>query len=266
MNKTVLVAGGTALVSLAAGATGGYFFAKRQFDQSIPGIIEAEIAATTAHYETRIAEMQEEPDEPGPETAPEDDEELQLEAEDPPTANVRQPAVESFIKRNAEEALVNYQGMSKPPLAEVVGQSSNVFDTNQVKPELPPRDDHGRFIPKQPEAPEDPFIISLEEWVENKPEHEQESLIYFMKDKTLMKPVEKMAVDLECVGETNLSVLVEMFSKNPEGAEICVRNPGLEEDYEVTVSDLDLTEWFGSGEHMGDSSREADADGVKWVV
>ena len=50
LHKTYFVIAGTAVASLAAGGAGGYFLAKKHFDQSFEELLEAELEATRRHY------------------------------------------------------------------------------------------------------------------------------------------------------------------------------------------------------------------------
>lgn len=268
MNKTYLIAGGTAVVSLAAGATGGYFLAKKKFDETIEGLIAFEVRKTQARYEELLATAQASVEETTA-VAVIEDEPLVLEAEDS-GEEVITPADQKIID-NANVALVNYQGVKpNPPLDEVVAR--NIFtDTTGHKPKkkLPPRDaETGKFRPKksvpaQPKADssnDDPYKITEEEFLLNDGEYTQQNLLWYANDQTLVDLEDNNeAVDVGRVGEVNLTLFPEERDPNVSPT-IFVRNDALQTDYEIRLTLESLTEAMGLGESDSDLEDYEGAD------
>lgn len=254
MNKTYLIAGGTAVVSLAAGAAGGYFIAKKRFNAELEEAIAREVQATKEYYLGRLEEAKK--DESSDEEIDlglEDDEEEGAEAGEPEESEELGEEDRAVVD-NAQKALVDYQGYSKPPLKDV---AQGKITKNKPKKPLPPRGPGGAFRSKTVREKENdpPQIIELEDFMLNDPEHDQESLLYFVNDKTLVlsaNPSEPIEIGL--VGEVNLT----LFPADEEPSMIYVRNTGLSIDYEIKCMKESLTEFIGLGEYAGSDEENLD--------
>lgn len=271
MNKTLLVAGGTALVSLAAGAAGGYFFAKKRFDEELPGIIENETEAIKKHYSLMLMEARNgKPSDPADLPRREDETEEGSELPDPDELSDaeqeeltgRDEAVIEKLRSNAKVALTDYQKISTDKVASQGVSASgktvtkNIFADAESKAQrpLPPRGPGGKFRPRtaREENNDPPQIIDAETYLLNDSEHDQESLMYFVNDRTLVLTADPSeALDIALVGEVNLT----LFPDVPEGqpSMIYVSNTGLRTDYEIKRMDESLTDFLG----LGENSEEA---------
>lgn len=271
MNKIVLIAGGTSAVSLAVGGAAGYFYARREFNKKVEPLITEQVDKTKKHYSILLEEARK----GKPESimdipiSNEEELELELEAEDPPaTADVASPAVDSFIRSQANKAMIDYRGMSDKPQPDAPVATENVFDqpANKARP-LPPRDPvTKRFVPRERQSPadEEPKTITLEQFVENEDGHQQVSLMYFANEKTLLDPMTKETVDLDEVGAENL----DTFPVVDAGVtcEIYIRNGGLQQDYDITKTEDDLTDWLGLGDGIGNHVADSKSnDQSQWV-
>jgi hypothetical protein len=295
MNKTYLTIGGVAVASLAAGVAGGYFIAKKKFDDELSEVLAFEVDKARMHYEGLMEDLKNKQARIGLGASDEtlfwgrgkyesekdyqarldennkiDDETEDEEDEGPgPQGPEEHELTEDDHKAiakgrhhlaEAQTALVNYQGIStqtKPPLSEVV-ESHNIFTS---KKPMPPRGENGKFRRKTiREATNDPpqILDDPEEFLLNELEYDQVNLLYFINDnKTLVQETNiTEAEDINRVGEVNLT----LFPNVPEGepSVIYVRNEGLKIYYQVTKMTESLTERIGLGEYAGDDEGLAD--------
>lgn len=270
MNKTYLIAGGASVASLAIGGAAGYFIARRRFNTELDIRIEDELKKTVKHYSVLLMEARSgKPDSPADIQQTEQEEDLTPEDEEV-IVQGRQTLA------NAAKALTDYKGIStknrdivgadKPALETVVKHNIFTDAASQSKKTLPPKDpETGRFIKRPKDEPaeskhdgDDPYIITHEEFLLNEPEHEQENLYYFHNDKTLIQVYDNEPVDIDRVGEVNLTLFPEVL----EGEEsiVCVRNPWLQFDYEIKLMDESVTEYMGLGTEDGDNDPADEED------
>lgn len=261
MSKTALIAGGCSLVGIAAGGVGGYFLARRQFDASVGDLIAAEVEKTKKIYSLQIMQLKE----GKPATLPA----MIRDAADAVADAIRQgeTAVEKdvvepdpVVAKNGHKAQTDYAGIGKrvmeekPPIENLV--EKNIFtEAAPAKSELPPRRPDGRFLPKQTvpseRAPEDPYIITQEEFFQNEPDFDQETLLYYVNDSTLVvKADPQETVDLERVGEVNLTLFPA--TEGDLVSSIAVRNEKYSIDYDVELVHGSLVEDTGMGESESD--------------
>jgi hypothetical protein len=252
MNKTIVIAGGAAVASLAVGATGGYLYAKTKLTKEMDLRLENEIAETKKYFSVLLAEAKA----GKPETVTE------VITSDPSPAEildvideeeVEEPTKEQILRdRNGPRALVNYQGFAKPDLSQVV--ENNIFSSTATpKKKLPPRDESGKFLPvpgntlDESDMPEEtPYIITAEVFLANSPDHHQENVKYFVHDKTVLDTANE-SVDIELIGEVNLTLI----PTEPGGdgrRYICVRNEVLMVDYEVELTEERVAVYMGLGD------------------
>lgn len=247
MNKTYLIVGGASVVSLAAGAAGGYFFAKKQIGDATQEAVDREVAATRAYYTVQIKTLQKDFIDQLTNGAPPKDDTPDVDVDED---EVQEPSDEEILRHEALEkgannALINYAGMAKPELSEVASNIfTNVPKTRQAPP-LPPRDDHGKFLPRDQVRPQsEPYLIDPDEFIKNTPEHDQASLFYFKNEDVLIDTETNDDFSTGKVGEGNLAC----FPVDEDPSVIYVRNEGLEQDYQVTLTLASLTEHMGMGE------------------
>lgn len=258
MNKTALTIGGVAVTSLAAGVAGGYFVAKKKFDDQLDQLIAVEVRKTKQYYLDLLEKNKAEPkkDIPEQETAEDRDE---AEEEEPELSDQDLAVMARGREKiaNAAAALTNYQGYSDKPSLKDVVEHRNIFTDGTPKKVLPPKDKRtGRFVrsPKHSVEEEsqsetkkpvdDPFLIEEDDFLVNDSENEQESVLYFANDKTaVMVSDYNNEVPIGRIGEANLTLF-----PNEEPSVIYVRNTGLGMDYQITRTYQSLTQAMGMGE------------------
>lgn len=274
MNKTIIIAGGASVASLAIGGAGGYFLAKKKFDETVEARVQKEVDATKKFYSVLLMEAREKPAEVPDveEGAPEDEEEELGDEPDPDLEQLddplrgAQPDTTTVVGK-AKAAMIDYRGYGENGVSNGEVTTSNVFDRDKPKKQLPPREPGtGKFLPKtavEQAQSEDggnqpPAIITHEDFLLNEEEYDQENLTYFINDKTLLGYDPESPIDTAVVGEVNLT----LFPEVPEGEPsiICVRNHGLRMDYEIKLATESLTEYMGLGESESDFNDNDPAD------
>lgn len=259
MKKTILIAGGASVASLAVGAASGYLIAKKRFEAGLGEVIDKETAAIKKHYSIMLMEARQKPESPADILRRDDVEEPEELSEQ--DHNAVEKARMTAVQERARQALTDYQGISTKAVAEANTGSvtENVFDTAKKKAKkkaLPPRDPaSGAFRKRTPreEQHEPPELIDAEAFLLNEPEHEQETLLYFINDKALVQesdPAEQ--VDINFAGEVNLTLF-----PNEEPSIIFVRNTALSIDYEIKKMEESLTDYLGLGENDGTDDEDS---------
>lgn len=250
MNKTILIAGGTAVVSLAMGATGGYLFAKNKITKAFDLRLDHEIAETKKYYALRqmtadkptsIADI------PVTESLPA----VETDELTPEGISKAKAVHKARIKKavDGKAALVNYQGFAKPNLTDVPVKEHNIFadQPRDSRPPLPPRDEAtGKFIPRPAEPdPDRPYYIKHDDFLGNPFDYEQENLRYFAAEDTLLNYANDV-IENELIGDHNLK---EFMETEPDAGDIvCVRNETLQQDYEIQYVTEPLTDYIGLAE------------------
>lgn len=250
MNKTYLIVGGASAASLAVGGAGGYFLAKKKFSERLEALIDIEVDKTKKVYSLLLMQAEKTANPPQVVTAPDEDEQLELEAEDPPE---ELSEADKKTVRRGQRALVDYQSFGgKVNTGEIV--ANNIFsdDASRAKKAMPPRGPGGKFMPKTAPVEENttkasdgaPYLIEPEVFLANEPDHEQESLLYFVNDDTVVLTADpNEAIDNARVGETNLNCFPP-----GESPVIFVRHDGMQIDYQITRVEESLTAFMGMGE------------------
>lgn len=255
MNKTILIAGGATVASLAIGTAGGFIFAKVKYTKEFDERLSVEIAATKKHYSVLLMQAREEKPMDVTEVVINEVTVTLEEPEEEPTPE----AIETEVRGKA--ALTNYQGFaSKPPLVDVpvTGEDDevethNIFADKPRKPPMPPRDpENGKFIartpveePAQLDPDSSPYRIDHDDFLGNPFDYTQENIRYFAAEDTLIDYAGE-TIDNEFVGQHNLKMFV---ASDPDAGEIiCVRNEALETDYEIKYTTESLTEYLGLSE------------------
>lgn len=261
MNKTYLIVGGASAASLAVGGASGYLYAKKKFDERLEALIDVEVEKTKKVYSILL--MQAEKTANPPQMVADEDEPLELEAED--AAEELSEADKQTVQRG-QKAMVDYQGFGgkkSEPSSEVVTNNIFTTDASRVKKAMPKRGPGGKFVPKttfaeepqQPAKPSDqtPYLIEPEVFLENDPEYDQESLLYFVNDDTLVSAADpNEVIDNVRVGEVNLSCFPD-----EEPSLIFVRHDGFEIDYQITRTKQSLTSFMGLGDEEDAVDMEA---------
>lgn len=242
MNKTILIAGGASIASLAAGGAAGYFFAKKKFYANLDELIEVEVSAVKKYMSVQVMEARNKP--ATIEEVLTSEEEIDEEPSDE----------ELLLAEQGKAALINYQGIGlKPDEKRIV--ENNVFGSanSSTKKPLPPRDPSGKFAPAQavPEerTPDDPYIIEMDDFLTNDSGYDQVNYLYFAEEKTVLD-YDQESVEIGLLGEANLTLFPEM----PVGVPriLCIRNEKMATDYEIKLMEESLTEFMGLGDGEDD--------------
>jgi hypothetical protein len=282
MNKTILVVGGASVASLAAGAAGGYFFAKNKLGKEFDERLDQELDSVKRHHAVLL--MQAKENKPSleelahaanprrnadgillrnkyesmgdynkrlEEDGDEEDEE-EVEEEEPLTDEEIAEAEQREVE--GKRALTDYQGISTKGIQETEARdpgmiARNIFEKHSDRPPRPPRDESGRFVkPTSDDVVElssgdtPPYEIEMDDFLANPFNYEQENLRYFLGEDTLLD-FSDSTIDNDRVGELNLK---DFVSRKPNaGDRLCVRNEGLGHDYEVQLMTEPLTEYLG---------------------
>lgn len=280
MNKTILIAGGASVASLAAGGTAGYFYAKKRLTDALEARLGLELESSKEFYEKKYSheldvfklksrELERQVDQlkdalvDYEDSGKADISKEELSEEDQKTLEVG--------RQKARKALVDYGATStakvlreqKPDLDGLV--KANIFDEHgdeainkrelfaddPHRPQRPPRDDKGRFLPRQAGADdsdpepddgdyaEDPYIITELQYARGKEGYEQESAKYYVIDETIIA-ADGEVIENNIIGEGNL----ELFPEEGEGEELpvlYVRNDQKKMDYQIHLSTESLT-------------------------
>jgi len=281
VNKAILVAGGACVASLAAGATGGYLFAKNKLGKAFDARMDAELATIRKRHAIQLQEARQKPSLDDLEPTPT---KLKSSAEllgehmgvsvdnlvGPKVVEEEAPAPEELERRKKLEqrgkaALTDYAGIStQNGNGNDTLSTENIFRTDKKQhPPLPPRDGvTGKFIPRpKDEIPEEgPYLIDETMFLANVQEHHQRSLLWFVRNQVLCEKLDGEVddFDIDRVGGLdedgvcqNLTKFDEKIPKD-EPNYIYIRNDDLEEDYQVQLVFGTLEEYMGMGEYDED--------------
>lgn len=270
IEKKYLIVGGASVASLAVGGAGGYLIAKRKFERRLDGLIALEVEKTKKYFNVLLAAARYTnvvaSDQSAAEATALDQDVTDDESQDSELTEADKAAIAKgrMALGNAAKALTDYRGFSdkdKPSLEDVV--SNNIFSSNGTpKKQLPPRGPGGKFVPKEvaPNAEQTPYIITQEEYLLGEMDFEQKQLRYFKDEDTLIDPEmgDAETVDNGVIGEVNLTLFPDVGEG--EVSIICVRNEGLQVDYEIQMVTESLTAYMGLGDDYGDLDDEEAED------
>jgi len=211
MNRPAVVVGVSSVVSLAAGAAAGYFFAQKKLEKRYEEMTKREIAEAKTFYSA-----------------------LHKKGEFETPAAAAEKLIGVFapapIIDEAVEALRSYQGVNKyhpgvvnkPSVEEVI---ANVFQ--QADQDV---DVESEVRNRTEEAP---YIISKEEFLQNEPEYTQDTLTYYAGDEVLADQQDMVVENVDrTVGLNCLRFGYRSGDKNV----VYVRNDVLERDFEILQS------------------------------
>lgn len=184
MNKNVLIIGATAVVSLAAGAAGGYFFAKKQLTAKYEDLAKREIAEAKDFY--KVLHKKDE-----------------FETPEKAAAELI-PVVNGNEFSEAADAMKVYQGEVETKTetdVEVVVQK-NIF--TQIRTQLSENDEAWERETRN-RTEEAPYVLKQAEFMAGELEYQQVTLTYYSGDKVLVDEREDIIEDKDdLVGLFNL--------------------------------------------------------------
>lgn len=232
--KTVVAVGVTAIVSLAAGAAGGYFFAKKTLDDKYNEIMEREISEARKYFERRSKTGKfSTPAKAAAALAQEDSMTLLQEA----VVNLGYSVVEvEKAKQSAtvHDSPVDSHGDGEAP-AEEGPIIKNLFEDNRDGPDLDDRWAWEEEVKNRDNTK--PYVIDVEDFMQNEQGRTQNTLTYFEADSVLVdesdQPIPAHSVN-NTVGEENLNRFgVRSRDKNI----VYVRNENMDMDFEILRSE-----------------------------
>jgi hypothetical protein len=280
IDKTYLTMGGIGVACLAAGAAGGYFFAKSKHDKELPAIIKMETEEVRKLLSVQIEELKRKPASPAdiPKQAPArtvegGDGRIHTSMENQTlagstTANAYHSLAKTYqgsrpetpaarAGRLAQEAKVA-RGEDPGELNPVVTQS--IWDENSHQYQEPApekvRAPNGRFVSKAEALKHTsihptpgPYPISAEDFLAGERNFETVNLVWYIENKMLVDRRDDESVDIEVVGGEGVLALLEDTAPDTEGDRlIFVRNEGEGTDYEIKLSFEDLADVMAESE------------------
>lgn len=215
---TKVVIGVTAVVSLAAGAAGGYFFARHKFEEQL-GIFAEELDDMQAAFDEKIEAFEdvrrhirrEDDKHPSPEEAWA----AFHNAEPIGVAKVEETASGISIVVDDPEAI--------DTIKSIFAGGEDELDDEMVEAEVAARSDQR------------PYILSAEEFLSNESEYEQITLTYFEGDKILVDDQEAPVPNPDkLVGTSNLR---RFGYRSQDRNVVYVRNSHLKLEFEILRSE-----------------------------
>lgn len=232
-------------VSLATGSVGGYFLAKTQLEKKYAAIADKEIEDAKAFY----AQRNKEGDYADPSVlAAKYDEVEEYVVDDAFDEEIRESAkalLKDLAYRAAEEGHPEEEVSVTEKVEVKASIRQNIFDNpDKVEEE---DDDFDLEAEKENRSPDRPYVIHVDEFLENETEYSQNSISYFEGDEVLVDEMDQPIRDIQgVVGVENLSFGYGSRDKNV----VYIRNDRLEIDFEVTRSEGKYTtEVLGFIEH-----------------
>lgn len=221
MNKqTILIALGAGLLGMAVGSVSTYLTVKKHFEKQMNDAIEE----IRNHY--RLVRKEE-------------DFFVTLGEEVVNQALVTEQikAAQTVIQNAGYLPTPTEEELTSKKILDSIEQRRNVFDppedafeVEEVDPGL--REDTGYELPEDYSIEKDkPYLITVEEFLDNNPGHEQATITWFEDDDTLLGEDEEIIQDIDgIIGRRHL----DMFGVKSRDAQIVyVRNENIEVDFEI---------------------------------
>lgn len=199
--------GGLVILSLAVGAVIGYAVGVKRTTLKYEEILEEEIEKAKDFF-ARSSKS-------GPFETPEK------------TAETLGVPVVLTAETTAREAFRNYQGGVESPETYEPAERNIFVD--------PPVFDLDQERSVRAAHPEDPYVISKDEYDENEPGHDQVTVTYFDKDDTLVDARDQVIDDVD--GTVGINNLQRFGHGSVDNRVVLVRNERLDMDFEVVKSD-----------------------------
>lgn len=276
MNKTILIAGGASLASLAIGGAAGYYLGVKKMAGEFEKMLDEELAKAKKVYAVRYSEANaSKPASPADIPKRSDSEDsLELEGDDPEEDDELSEEDTRALGRRREQpvrTLVDYRNFAKdtdnPDYVE-----KNIFTESATTPPktspLPPRSpENGRFTkradPPTPTGPSNPqpYRIMQEDFLRNEHEFDSHNYIYFP-DEEILVDVENdnETIDLGIVGQENLTAFPEPDENGYSAVFIC--NERMGRVIEIRLSQQSLTSFVNLAETGMDDSGEYELENV----
>lgn len=214
-NPALLI--GVALVSLTSGAVAGYLYAKKSLYKRFENEFEGELEGMRKFYEARARRNKE------------------------GEFATAESAAETLLAEKAAEALDSYQGKAPvdyttppepEPEAVVVEEKVVEKKVRNVFVERPRSNDSFDYDEEiQHRTSDKPYVISFEEFAENKPDYIQNTITWYEGDEVLADEREEPIPDVEGTIGTNNIDRFGHGSKDPKI--VYIRNERLDLDFEV---------------------------------
>ena len=222
-----MVLGGTALISLGIGAVSGFYYAQKRAEFKYSEIAATEIAEAKDFYSRLNKKAQFST----PESAAKN---LGVSQETVKPNPKQEKAVEAMIRYKGDGEVI--EDVSKEMEEPVFTQ--NIFEEAQLHAE--DDFDYAEEQKVRDEDPSLPYVVSLEEYMENESDHHQVSLTFFAGDDVLTDEKDQPIDDVEhTIGETSLT----RFGRGSKDSKIVyVRNDKIDLDFEVILSKGSYTE------------------------
>lgn len=206
---------GAGVVGCLVGVAGGYLIARKRLEAKYAELSRQEIAEARDHYAKRN----------------------KAEPYDTPAG-----ALEAVSERGriAADAVLDYQGNGKDEekseAVVVVEQETtierhNIFTDQASSPEW----DSDQEQSKRDAHPDEPYILTQEEYMENEPDYQQSTLTYFAEDDVLCDEKDQPIPDVDgVVGEDNLS---RFGHGSRDNRVLYIRNDRIQLAFEVIKND-----------------------------
>lgn len=224
-NNPILLAGVAVAATLAGGAV-GYFVAAKRLEPKYRDLAEKEIAEAKAYYSgVYKSDEFETPEKAVDKLIPEEVQQNFASYRGESVGKVEVVEDEHGVSIKTTEVEVDEEDNEAETVQEV---RSNIFVDGVPIEEL----DLEAEEPKRLSGA--PFVISMDEYMENAPDHEQMNCTYFQGDSQLMDENDKLITDINgLVGEDNL----DRFGQGSGDRQVVfVRNVEKKLDFEIIAS------------------------------
>jgi hypothetical protein len=229
---------GSLLAGMAAGVVGGYFLAKYQLEDIYSELAEKEIEEARVYYKKLTKKDGFETVEKAAETLAA---EKAQEAEDLSAVGTIVMG-QRYVSKPKPQKVVSGKRSKKPV------QTANVFDD---QPEDNPDADYSDEIAAR--GYDSPYVISVDEYMQNETNFAQTTYTYFIMDGILTDEAENRIDDTEqVVGQDNLQ---KFGHRSGDKNVVYVRNERYEMEYEICLHGGSYAEIVGGLPPTGSHSR-----------
>lgn len=238
MRNEYLIAGAS-VIGVAVGAAGGYIVASKRLGKQFDEALEREITEAKEFY----SRVNKSGDYSTPESAAEKlvgeaaDAMLKYQGRHPSEKSLEDEAspVEVVVRSDGDDIEVTTEDVEEDV-------TNNIFQTTAESIDTSNRNS------------EEPYIITLAEWMENPNDHDQVQCTYYEGDGVVADERDKPVADSNrCVGLGNL----EKFGVGEDPNVLLIRNERLRVDYEVLRSTGKFAHEVMGFEHADDTFRRS---------